>query len=96
MKKCCLVALSIAIAGTAHSRDLYGSEEHPVTPLELCLAAPIQLPPSNWSVYGLRCSLFYGESFDVYGIDLGLVGYNANRMAGLQLAAAVDWIESDL
>jgi len=96
MKKSSLVVLSLAIAGAASARDLYSSEDHPGTPLELGIATPVQIPPANWSVYGLRLNLIYGESYDVYGLDLGLVGYNRDKMVGLQMMAAADWVESDM
>lgn len=96
MKKSSLVVLSLAIAGAASARDLYSSEDHPVTFVELGIATPIQLPLSNWSVNGLRWNLIYGESFDLYGLDLGLVGYNLGKMVGLQLMAAADWVDSDM
>jgi len=96
MKKSSLVVLSLAIAGAASARDLYSPEEHPVTPLELGIATPVQLPPANWDVYGLRWNLIYGESHNVYGLDLGLVGCNQLKMVGLQLMAAVDWVEGDM
>ncbi len=45
-----------------------------VTPLSVALAPPIQFPPSDFSITGLRLSLGYGQHRDVYGIDFGLLG----------------------
>lgn len=96
MKKTSLVLLSLAIAGAATARDLFSPEEHRGTPIELGIAAPVQLPSPAWSVYGLRASLIYGASYDVYGVDLGLVGFNRSAMKGLQLQLAADWVDGDM
>ena len=96
MKNTSLVLLSLAVAGTASARDLFSPEEHRVTPVEICLATPVQLPDKTWSVHGLRWNFIYGASYDVYGLDFGLVGYNRNDIYGLQLQAAADWADGDM
>ncbi len=65
------------------------------TLLEVSLATPVQLPPADWTVKGLRLNLIYGESFGMYGIDLGLVGYTRDSGAGLSVYPAVNWTEND-
>ena len=96
MKKM-LSALALAAAvSSASAKDLYSSEEHPVTVAALALAAPIQLPPSNWDVRGVRFDLVYGDSHSVYGIDLGLVGHVGDAFSGIQLGGMVDWVEGDV
>lgn len=95
MKKLGLVLFSAVAAGAACARDLYSSEEHPGTPIEICLADPISLPQSNWNVFGLRLNLLFGQSFAVYGLDLGLAGRCRNKFVGLA-AQTCNWIENDM
>lgn len=95
MKKLSLVLVSAIAAGVACGRDLYSSEEHPGTPLEICLADPISLPQSNWNVYGLRLNLLFGQSFGVYGVDLGFASRCRDKFVGLA-AQSFNWTESDM
>lgn len=95
MKKLC-VALSLAlVAGFASAEDAYSLEvEHPVTYVEVGLAAPLQVPPSNWNVDGFRWSLFYSRSYKMRGFDLGLVGQCDDAFSGLALQT-VNWVGND-
>lgn len=95
MKKLGLVLFSAIAAGAACARDLYSSEDHPGTPIEVCFADPLSLPQSNWNVYGLRLNLLFGQSFAVYGLDLGLAGRCRNKFVGLA-AQTFNWIENDM
>jgi len=96
MKKIGFVVLSAALASCAVAKenDLYNTETHGTTVLQLGIADPIQLPDSSCNVYGLRWNLFYGASFGVYGVDLGLVGLCRDNMSGFALQAA-NWVDSD-
>lgn len=49
------------------------------TPLGLGIVPPVQFPPSNFDVKGLRLSLIYGVNRKVYGIDVGLIGNMTNQ-----------------
>ena len=44
------------------------------SPLAIGLFAPVQFPPSDFSVTGLRLNIFLGDHRDVYGVNLGLFG----------------------
>ena len=101
MKKSGLVLFSMAVALSSAASDMYGNslaaeDTHPETFLQVSLATPVQLPQPNWSIYGLRLDLIYGESYDVAGLDLGLVGYNRNRMSGLQANLLSGWVDGDM
>ncbi len=90
MKKLMVLgALVCAFGLEAAAKELYTAEErHYVTPIELDLASPLQLPQwapfSPWSVWGVRLDLIYGKSFCVYGIDAGISGYTLANVYGIQ------------
>ncbi|WP_413581280.1 LA_2272 family surface repeat-containing protein [Bdellovibrio sp. HCB288] len=44
------------------------------TPLSVAIVPPIQFPPEDFSITGLRLSALWGQHRDVYGVDLGLLG----------------------
>lgn len=45
-----------------------------LSPLSVGLLPPVQFPPSDFSVTGVRASLLWGRHRDVYGLDFGLLG----------------------
>lgn len=45
-----------------------------VTPVSISVLPPVQFPPSDFNVAGVRASVFYGRQRAMYGIDLGLIG----------------------
>ncbi len=96
MNKTGLVLLSAALVGvTASAKDLYSSEDHPRTPVQVGLAAPIQYPGERWNVSAFRLNLLFGASHDMTGLDLGLVGFCRQNMTGLSVHA-FNWVDSDL
>ena len=44
------------------------------TPVQISFASPLQLPPFQRDVWGLRANILFGLSGDVYGLDAGLIG----------------------
>ncbi|UYL08369.1 hypothetical protein B9G69_015105 [Bdellovibrio sp. SKB1291214] len=44
------------------------------TPLSVNIVPPVQFPPQDFSVTGLRASLLYGHQRDMYGFDFGVLG----------------------
>lgn len=97
MKKIGYAVLSAALvtcAAVAKDKDLTNTEAHSTTPLQIGIADPIQYPRSNCIVEGLRLNMFYGASFAVYGVDLGLVGVCRDKMTGAALQAA-NWVDND-
>jgi len=96
MKKLVLSALAVAsLCGMSNAKDFYGDVDHPVTPLTIAFADPIQMPFNNWKTYGLRFNMFVGNSFSVRGLDLGLVGMTVNDFRGLAVGVA-NWVEGDM
>lgn len=45
-----------------------------VTPLSFSVVPPVQFPPSDFTITGVRASVLYGRHRDLYGVDLGLGG----------------------
>ncbi len=45
-----------------------------VTPLSVSIAPPVQFPPQDFSITGVRLSLLWGHHRDVYGLDFGVLG----------------------
>ena len=96
MKKLVLSSLAVmAVCGIANAKEFYGDVDHPVTPITISFADPIQLPFNNWKTYGLRFNLFVGNSFSVRGLDFGLVGMTASDFRGAAFGAA-NWVEGDM
>ncbi len=44
------------------------------SPLAVGIIKPVQFPPDDFNVSGLRLSLGWGDHRDVYGLDFGLLG----------------------
>lgn len=49
------------------------------TPLSVNIVPPVQFPPEDFNITGLRASLLWGEHRSVYGIDLGVLGNVTNQ-----------------
>lgn len=75
--KILLLVLIMALPFTAHAAT---------TPISVSIVDPVQFPPSNWDVTGLRANLIYGNHRNVYGIDVGVVN-RSKRFAGVSAAA---------
>lgn len=45
-----------------------------VSPISLSLMPPLQFPPSDFTVAGVRASLLWGKQRDIYGLDFGVLG----------------------
>ncbi len=67
-RSCCLIFLVLAAnIFTYQSRAA-------LSPISVSIMPPVQFPPQDYSVTGLRGSIIYGKHRDLYGIDLGLIG----------------------
>ncbi len=94
MKKLAGLILSLALMSVpAFAEDSEGRNS--VTPLEICLITPLQVPFTGWEVQGLRVNTILGMSADVYGIDVGLAGLSSGSLMGIT-AHGVNWVKEDL
>ncbi|MBC7370250.1 MAG: hypothetical protein H7326_01720 [Bdellovibrionaceae bacterium] len=50
------------------------SAEAALSPISVNIAPPVQFPPSDFNVNGIRASVFWGRHRDVRGIDLAIGG----------------------
>jgi hypothetical protein len=62
------------------------------SPLAVSLFAPIQFPPTDFSVTGLRLNLLYSHHRDMYGFDFGLGGNSTDQQfTGIGVAGVFNW-----
>ncbi len=88
MKKI-LIAAAIALAAFSLRADADGY-------FMLSVCSPGQLPAPSSSICGGRLSLIYGECHELFGLDLGVTGYNRERMYGVQLNAIWNGVGTDM
>ncbi|MGN0842792.1 MAG: hypothetical protein ACI4QF_05950 [Kiritimatiellia bacterium] len=109
MKKSHVVLLSAVLVGFStfaqevalESKDFSTeAKEHPVTPVMVSIADPLQLPAQQvddvtWNVSAFRWNLFYANCHEMTGFDLGLVARTGDKMTGFALET-VNWVNTDL
>ncbi|WP_413288076.1 LA_2272 family surface repeat-containing protein [Bdellovibrio sp. HCB337] len=64
------VSLFIFVAGLFH----FNAAQAALSPVSVAIVPPIQFPPSDFSVTGVRASVLWGKHRDVYGLDVGVLG----------------------
>lgn len=66
--------------------------EAAMSPLGISIVPPLQFPPENFTVTGVRANLIFGNHHKVYGFDLGVVGnITSQNMTGVQLAGGFNY-----
>lgn len=98
MKKLLLALVPAMMMVGAYADDVAtdsDASDRFATPLEINLASPLQIPFYLRDVYGLRLNLIYGRSFNVYGLDVGVVGVNSASLIGLQ-AEGFNWVSANM
>lgn len=74
------LALALGLAFVPHAQAA-------LSPLSVSAVPPVQFPPGDYSVTGLRASALFGKHRNVYGIDLGLLGnVTEQEFTGLALS----------
>lgn len=68
--------------------------KHPYSPFMLSLADPMQVPPHDFDIGGLRISILFGQCRNFDGLDLGLAGRATGHANGLQ-SCAVNVVDGD-
>ena len=98
MEKLLVLSALAVMASGAFAKTVIKEDRHYVTPIEWGLASPLQLPCtvpySAWRVCGIRLDAVLARSYDVYGLDAGVVGLTYDDFAGIQ-AAAFNWVGGD-
>jgi hypothetical protein len=59
-----------------------------ITPLQISIITPVELPWGDWDVRGIRLNAIYGRARNVTGLDLGLWNAATESMTGLQVGVA--------
>jgi hypothetical protein len=59
------IGISLITAPRAHAA---------LSPLGVSIIPPLEFPPEDFAVTGVRVSVLWGKTRDVYGFDFGLVG----------------------
>jgi hypothetical protein len=78
MKTISVVIFSLLLSGSAMAA---------VSPLAVSIFPPVQFPPDDYDVAGLRLNLLVGKHRSVYGLDFGVVGnITTQKFAGLAVA----------
>ena len=84
-----LAALVQALPGAAQDKP------PPCTPFMLSFVTPLQGPPCDFDVKGLRINLVYGECHTFQGLDLGGVGRSTGNSTGIHIALLATVSEGD-
>lgn len=62
------------------------------SPVSLNILPPVQFPPSDFNITGIRISALYGRQRSVYGVDLGVIG-NVTELnfGGVAVSGIFNW-----
>jgi len=67
-----------------------------VSPVGLSLFPPLQFPPADFSIVGVRGSLIWGHHRDVYGLDFAAIGNRTDQdFIGLGVSGIFNWTEGN-
>jgi hypothetical protein len=62
------------------------------SPIGLSLFPPIELPPSDFTITGVRINAIWGDHQHVYGIDVGgIANETLQEFGGLQVAGGINY-----
>jgi len=65
------------------------------TPFMLSIVTPLQVPPRDFDVGGLRLNLIYGECTNFDGLDIGLVGRAVGHGNGIFVNGLATIVDGD-
>lgn len=66
-----IVSLFLFLAGLLTFNP---AAEAAISPVSVAIVPPVQFPPNDFSVTGVRASALWGKHRNMYGIDVGLLG----------------------
>ncbi len=52
----------------------FNSSQAAISPVSVAIIPPVQFPPGDFTITGVRASILWGKHRDVYGLDVGLLG----------------------
>ncbi len=94
MKSAALIVVLYAFLCVGAVSSASAQDGRSYTPFMLSFVTPLQGPPRDFDVGGLRISGIYGECRDFDGLDLGFVGRATGHGNGLQ-SCAVNLVDGD-
>lgn len=66
-----------------------------ISPIGISLVPPVQFPPRDWDIYGVRLNIFVGAGRDVGFIDVGVLGNIVDgNLSGIEIAGLYNRIGS--
>ena len=78
-----LILASVLSFGFVNEARAQGNAGY--SPFMLSIVNPIQVPPSDFYVGGLKLNLIYGQCHDFTGLDIGLFSYCSGNTEGLHI-----------
>lgn len=91
MRKLCWMISIVLLVACAQT---VSADDTPMSPVMLSLLTPVQGPPPDWDVKGLRVNLLYGRCRNLHGLDLGLVNHTTGQSLGLGVGL-VNYVEKN-
>jgi hypothetical protein len=89
MKKYILVLAILSALVTNESAQAF------VSPVSVNIAPPVQFPPSDFNVAGIRASVLWGRQRDVTGIDIGVLGnITEQSFTGLAVSGVFNYTQN--
>lgn len=87
MKKTFAFAAAVLVMAFAVKADDLATAEPAATvsPIQVALFSPTELPSPDTDIRGLRLSFIYGRCRNLSGIDLGIANHCRGRLAGFEL-----------
>lgn len=88
---------AVAVTGfTLSAAAQAEASRNPYTPFMFSFATPLQVPPADFDVGGLRINIIYGECQNFDGLDIsGIVGRSVGHANGLQIAGIANVVDGD-
>ena len=85
MKKLPLLALIVGLFALPNAHAL-------TSPMGLSLFPPVELPPQDFTITGVRLNAIWGNHQHVYGIDIGgIANETLQEFAGIQIAGGLNY-----
>lgn len=66
------------------------------TPIQIALAAPIQIAPETWDVTGLRLNIIYGRNLNTSFVDIGLLNQTRDHENGIMVGALWNGVAGEM
>src|SRR5205807_1990061 len=73
---------------------LFSTAKAGVTPLSVGIFPPVQFPPQDFTITGVRASVLWGKHRSIYGLDFGVLGnITEQEFVGIGLSGMLNYTE---